>query len=145
MLDRYGGELMAVNYVKQKSVLEMGENGGKRSPKVWFDGEIIVNGLELQLPATTFYYRGEQVTTQAVTLELQADPDYAKNLYVYIDPTDPDGWLLDEVLQDGTHQQTEVAMLDNKGPVSGKVAWGYIPAAGTEIELTVLKHVSEGK
>jgi len=100
--------------------------------------EPTVNSLTLALPAFIFGYDDKEINLPSDEITLTADSTYRKELYLYVTP---DGWLLDEVLQDGNHLPSDVEPLNQEGPVSGLVATGHIEPGETEIHLIVKKSV----
>lgn len=129
-----------LSYVEQRSI-PPGEDG--TTPKVWVDVQPSLAGLELRIPAWSFYWPGGRVDLPATAITLTANPSYALEVRLYVVPTfdGSDNYHLDEVVLDGAHLPTEVEPFTGVGPVL--ILWGIVPAAGSQAELCVLRHVAE--
>ncbi len=145
---------MSITFVTQTSGLSVftpvdRETGEALPTQTWSDRlwttefaeGLVLAGLTLSWAACTIYHHGVAYAIPAGAYTFTADPAYSTSIVIWLDPASPDKLTADVVVLDGAHALPEPA------PISGddivRLAWGTIPAGGTEINLNVLRHVRE--
>jgi len=141
---------MSIQFVQQQSRLSRfrgvdEEDGEALAEQVWSDAAwatafaeaLTAQELTLAWDACTVYLAGQSYDIPAGNYTFTADPDYSQSIVIWLDDSSPDNLTIDITLLDGEHEP-ESAPTAGGGILS--LAWGSIPAAGSEIALKALYH-----